>query len=148
MTDEPTKIDQHRSWNMSRIRSVDTKPEMIVRRLVHSLGYRYRLHGKGMKLPGRPDLIFMSRRKIVFVHGCYWHLHDDPSCKRGNRPKSRTDYWGPKLEGNRARDVRNIRALEEAGWSVMVVWECETKDIEALAGRVVHFLGARSPTSA
>lgn len=131
---------------MSQIRSTDTKPEMIVRRLVYSLGYRYRLHGKGTKLPGRPDLIFKSRRKIVFVHGCYWHLHDDPSCKRGNRPKSRKHYWGPKLEGNRARDIRNKLALEEAGWSVMVIWECETKDTEALKHKIVDFLGSNPST--
>lgn len=134
---------EQRSWNMSRIRSADTTPEMAVRRLVHALGYRYRLHGKGKKLPGRPDMIFTSRRKIIFVHGCYWHVHDDPSCNRKNTPKSRTEYWGPKLEGNRARDARNIAALEEAGWSVLVIWECECKELAALQEKIVGFLGPR-----
>ncbi len=129
---------------MSRIKSADTAPEMTVRRLVHALGYRYRLHGKGKKLPGRPDMIFTSRRKIIFIHGCYWHVHDDPSCKRKNTPKSRIDYWGPKLEGNRARDARNVAALEADDWSVLVIWECQTKDVEAMADTIREFLGPRT----
>lgn len=89
-------------------------------------------------------MIFASRRKIIFVHGCYWHVHDDPSCKRKNTPKSRTDYWGPKLEGNRARDSRNVAALEADGWSVLIIWECQTKDIEAMASTITEFLGPKS----
>lgn len=114
------------------------KPEMIVRRLVHSLGFRYRLHNK--KLPGKPDLVFKSRKKIIFVHGCFWHQHDDPACLDGRLPKSRPEYWIPKLSKNRERDQRNIGALRESGWSVLVVWECETRDLPALQQKLLGFL--------
>lgn len=132
-----TETTEHRSWTMSRVRSKDTTPEMIVRRIVHALGYRYRL--QGTTLPGRPDLVFASRRKVIFVHGCYWHGHD---CKRGARlPSTRQEYWLPKLARNRERDARNIASLEQSGWSVLVVWECELKDRVALADRLTAFLG-------
>ena len=116
----------------------DTKPEMVVRRLVHGMGYRYRLHRKD--LPGKPDLVFGPKRKVVFVHGCFWHRHPDPACKIARLPKSRLDFWVPKLEGNRARDVRDITSLEKMGWSVMTVWECDLKDRESLYDRLAAFL--------
>jgi DNA mismatch endonuclease (patch repair protein) len=127
-----------RSERMSQVRSKDTKPEMIVRRLVHSMGYRYRLHDR--RLPGSPDLVFRSRRKVIFVHGCFWHRHPDPSCKRARMPKSRQNFWGPKLEGNRERDDRNREALDREGWRQMVVWECECGHREQLRNKLRDFL--------
>ncbi len=109
---------------------------MVVRRLVHGLGYRYRLHGRN--LPGTPDLVFASRKKAIFVHGCFWHRH--PRCRNTRLPKSRLDFWKPKLEGNRKRDLRNQRKLRRLGWDFLVIWECETKDVEELAKRIVAFL--------
>ncbi len=124
---------------MSLVRGRDTKPEMRVRRLIHSLGYRYRLHRRD--LPGKPDLVFGPRRKAIFVHGCFWHRHPDPACKLARLPKSRRDFWLPKLEGNRARDERNNAALTEMGWDVLEVWECKTADEELLAKKIREFLG-------
>lgn len=125
---------------MSRIKGEDTQPEMIVRRLVHSMGYRYRLHRKD--LPGKPDLVFPSRRKLILIHGCYWHvhLHYDPSCRRAKAPKSNIEYWGDKLQRNIDRDKRNLIALQAAEWETLVLWECELKDQEGLAHRVSDFL--------
>lgn len=123
---------------MSRVRGKDTKPEMLVRRLVHSLGYRYRLHRKD--LPGKPDLVFGPRRKVIFIHGCFWHQHPDPNCKLARMPKSRQDFWRPKLRKNRERDEANRAALEADGWQVLEIWECELKDLEALEKRLVEFL--------
>lgn len=110
---------------MSHIHSKDMVPEMIVRKLVHGMGYRYRLHQKD--LPGKPDLVFSSRKKIIFVHGCFWHQHNDPKCKFAHTPKSNTDYWFPKLKRNVERDREHMKELEQLGWDVLVVWECETK---------------------
>lgn len=124
---------------MSRIRGTDTKPEMLVRRLVHGMGYRYRLHRRD--LPGTPDLVFPSRRKVIFVHGCFWHRDPDPDCPLARLPKSRLDFWIPKLEGNRERDVKNQKYLTEQGWELLVVWECQLLDVEALRVRVGEFLG-------
>jgi DNA mismatch endonuclease (patch repair protein) len=108
---------------MSAIRDKDTTPEIIARRLVYSLGYRFRLHGAG--LPGRPDLIFSSRRKVIFVHGCFWHRH---SCSKGrSMPSTRSEFWGKKLDGNKRRDRENRKKLRERRWNSLVVWECETK---------------------
>ncbi|MBN9004884.1 MAG: DNA mismatch endonuclease Vsr [Rhizobiales bacterium] len=123
---------------MARVRGRDTKPEMRVRRALHAAGLRYRLHAKG--LPGRPDLILPSRRVAVFVHGCFWHRHPDPECKLARLPKSRLDFWLPKLEGNRARDERNKVALEALGWKIIEVWECQTKpeDLAKLAKAVAR----------
>ncbi len=132
-----------RSEVMSRVRGKDTKPEMIVRRLVHSLGYRYRLHRKD--LPGKPDLVFGPRRKVIFVHGCFWHQHPDPDCKLARMPKSRIDFWGPKLRGNRERDEANRATLEASGWQVLEVFECQMKDLKALEKRLVEFLGEKFP---
>lgn len=127
-----------RGENMRRIRSKDTQPELVVRRLAHALGFRFRLHRKD--LPGRPDLAFIHRRKVIFVHGCFWHQHPSKGCSDARMPKSRTDYWHPKLERNVQRDKEHIAALQAAGWDVLVVWECETKAPETLAGLLKNFL--------
>jgi len=128
---------KERSERMARIRARDTKPEMVVRRLVHRLGYRYRLHSP--TLPGKPDLAFPSRRKVILVHGCFWHLHEN--CRQYRMPRTRLDFWGPKLETNRKRDKQVRQELQEAGWDVMVVWECELRDREGLAKSIQGFLG-------
>jgi DNA mismatch endonuclease (patch repair protein) len=121
MTDTLTRAE--RSERMSRVKGRDTGPEWAVRRLVHGLGYRYRLHRKD--LPGCPDLVFPSRRKVIFVHGCFWHRHPDPACKFARLPKSRLEFWVPKLESNRARDLHSQARLIDMGWQIMIVWECE-----------------------
>lgn len=121
---------------MARIRSRDTKPEMAVRSLVHGMGYRYRLHAKD--LPGRPDLVFRPQRKVVFVHGCFWHLHRN--CPKCRPPKSKLNYWGPKLEGNAARDRKAKRLLRRLGWRSLVIWECELADLERLVHKIRKFL--------
>ena len=110
---------------MRAIRSKDMKPELAVRRLVHGRGYRYRLHRHGLR--GRPDMVFASRRKVIFVHGCCWHQHSDPGCKIVRRPKSNLDYWLPKLDGNVVRDADNQDRLRELGWDSLVIWECEVR---------------------
>lgn len=131
-----TLTPTQRSERMSRVRSKDTKPEMAVRRLVHGLGYRYRLHGR--KLPGHPDLVFASRRKVIFVHGCFWHRH--PRCKNTRLPKSKLDFWKPKLEDNRKRDLKSQRMLRKLGWAYLVIWECEVNGTEVLTKRIIDFL--------
>lgn len=123
---------------MRRIRSGDTAPEMTVRRLVHSMGYRYRLHVR--TLPGCPDMVFVRLRKIVQVYGCYWHPHG--LCPCSHRPKSRLDYWLPKLEGNRKRDKENSRRLRQQGWDVLVVRECQIGNQARLAEKLAEFLGS------
>ncbi|MCD1624663.1 very short patch repair endonuclease [Seohaeicola saemankumensis] len=134
-----TLTPEERSRRMSLVRGRDSKPEMLVRRLTHALGYRYRLHRRD--LPGRPDLVFGPRRKVIFIHGCFWHRHPDPACKLARLPKSRQDFWRPKLEGNRARDERINEALTTMGWNVLEIWECETADAESLAKKIKGFLG-------
>lgn len=124
---------------MSLVKAKNTRPEMLIRRLVHGAGYRYRLHGA--KLPGKPDLVFASRRKIIFVHGCFWHRHD--RCALARMPKSNQDFWMAKLEGNKERDATNYRKLHEMGWDVMVVWECELRDLSAILRRITRFLDDR-----
>ncbi|MEQ8354808.1 MAG: very short patch repair endonuclease [Kiloniellaceae bacterium] len=126
-----------RSAHMAKIRGKDTHPELIVRRLLHSAGYRYRVHG--YKLPGRPDLVFTGRKKVIFVHGCFWHHHK--GCTVAHIPKTRSRYWKDKLEGNKARDKRNIKRLMDLGWASLVIWECETKDEAAVFRRLSAFLG-------
>ena len=120
---------------MSRIRGKDTKPELAVRRLAHVMGYRFRLHRR--TLPGSPDLVFPGRRKVIFVHGCFWHGHD---CKGAHVPQTRAVYWAAKIERNRARDESTLEALCELGWDVLVIWECETKDRNALGAKLSNFL--------
>lgn len=129
---------RRRSEIMGLVRSRDTQPEMIVRRLVYSMGYRYRLHGKD--LPGKPDLVFRSRNKVIFVHGCFWHRHSN--CVLARLPKSRQDFWFPKLEANRARDKKNEKALYKAGWDVLVIWECELNIQINLKEKLQEFLDA------
>ena len=123
---------------MSKIKGKDTKPELLVRRLTHRLGYRYRLHRKS--LPGRPDLVFGPRRKVIFVHGCFWHRHEDSDCKLARLPKSRLDFWLPKLEANKERDERNIFELRKLGWDVLVIWECQTRNEDEMERLVTQFL--------
>lgn len=134
MTDKITA--ERRSQNMARIRSKDTKPEIRVRSLLHRLGYRFRLHGR--HLPGTPDIVFSSRRKVIFVHGCFWHRH--PGCKYAYVPRSRSDFWQAKFKANAERDIRDQAQLAALGWSVLVVWECETRQPESLIRRLVEFL--------
>ena len=134
MTD--TLTPRERSRRMAAVHAKDTQPEMLVRRLLHRLGYRYRLHRRD--LPGTPDLVFPSRRSVIFVHGCFWHRHD--GCALARLPKSRLEFWQGKLEGNRLRDQRKIGELNEMGWRVLVVWECELKDKETLTQRLRHYL--------
>lgn len=132
MTD--TLSPTQRSQRMARIRSRDTRPELAVRKFLHAAGLRYRLH---QRVSGaRPDLVFTGPRIAIFVHGCMWHQHPDPACKLARMPKSRLDFWRPKLEGNRNRDERQRKSLEDAGWTVFAVWECQTSDhamLESLA---------------
>lgn len=121
---------------MAAVKSKNTTPEMAVRRLAHSLGYRYRLHYAG--LTGKPDMVFPVRRAVIFVHGCFWHGHN---CKRGARvPKTNTAYWKAKICGNVTRDVVNINAIRSDGWRVLVIWECQTKDQERLKRVLRRFL--------
>jgi DNA mismatch endonuclease (patch repair protein) len=124
-----------RSERMSRIRNTDTKPEMIVRRLVHGMSYRYRLHAP--ELPGHPDLVFRPRRKVIFVHGCFWHQH---GCRQYRQPRTNRSFWEPKLEGNRERDKINQKKLSAMGWKFLVIWECELQNMDKLKKRITEFL--------
>jgi len=130
-----------RSKTMSRIRGKNTKPELRVRSLVHRLGYRFRLHRKD--LPGKPDLVLPRHRKVIFVHGCFWHAH--AGCVRATRPTSRVEFWDAKLNGNVARDAATALALTEAGWKVLTIWECELKDEVKLTKRLRRFLKTKAP---
>lgn len=123
---------------MGLVRARDTGPELVVRRLVHADGYRYRLYRRD--LPGSPDLVFPSRHKVILVHGCFWHRH--AGCQLARLPKSRLDFWIPKLEANRRRDARDRRALERAGWSVLVVWECQLARPDRVRRALRRFLNA------
>ncbi|HTA22652.1 MAG TPA: DNA mismatch endonuclease Vsr [Terriglobales bacterium] len=129
---------ERRSENMRRIRGKDTEPELIVRRALFAMGYRYRLHGA--KLPGKPDLVFAKQRKVIFVHGCFWHNHTRPGCKIARLPKSNPDYWLDKLNKNVARDVLRRAELKKAGWKTLVIWECQTRSIAAQMRRINRFL--------
>lgn len=133
-----TLTPSERSKRMSLVRSRDTKPERVIRSLVHRLGYRFRLHRRD--LPGTPDLVFPGRRKVIFVNGCFWHGHD---CRLGARvPKSRTEFWSEKIANNKQRDARNLAELAQAGWQVLVVWECQMGDKHDLVERLRGFLDA------
>lgn len=125
-----------RSRQMATVKSKNTKPELIVRKLVFSLGYRYRLHAK--RLPGKPDIFFTGRKKAIFVHGCFWHRH--PKCHLARLPKSKLDFWLPKLDGNKKRDKIKIKSLMELGWQPLIIWECELKDISSLSKRIKLFM--------
>jgi len=126
-----------RSQRMGRVRNKNTKPELVIRRLVWSLGYRYRLHSR--KLPGNPDVVFANRRKAIFIHGCFWHQHGG-ECRQYRMPKSRLAFWLPKLEGNKERDIRNQQLLREMGWRFLIIWECELKHLDELAKAITEFL--------
>ena len=131
----PPTVDPARSAQMARIRGRDTKPELRVRKALHAAGLRFRLHDR--RLPGAPDIVLPGRNTVVFVHGCFWHRH--PGCPAARMPKSRLEFWKPKLDSNRVRDSRQSRAIEALGWRVFVIWECETKSevaLRALARRI------------
>jgi DNA mismatch endonuclease (patch repair protein) len=133
-----TLTPAERSERMGRVKNKGSRAELLVRSLVHRLGYRFRLHRAG--LPGRPDLVFPSRKKVIFVHGCFWHRHPDANCKLARLPKSRQDFWVPKLEGNRRRDERIERELRSLGWQVLVLWECKLGDATFLENEIRTFL--------
>ena len=127
---------EQRRRNMAAIRNANTKPEMLVRRTLHRRGYRYVLRGRN--LPGRPDLVFPSRQKVIFVHGCYWHMHE---CRYGQvTPRTNAAFWRTKREGNVRRDRRTLQALRDLGWDVLIVWECETKDAARLEARLIEYM--------
>jgi DNA mismatch endonuclease (patch repair protein) len=132
---------KQRSAFMANIRSFDTAPEVSVRRALHRAGYRFQLHGRG--LPGRPDIVFTRRKRVVFVHGCFWHAHKN--CEFAHLPKTRSDYWEVKFLRNRQRDADNLASLRRLGWRAIVVWECELNDLNRVFQRLKTFLG---PTSA
>jgi len=136
MTD--TLTPEQRSRAMAAVRSQNTAPEMIVRRMCYAMGFRYRLHVR--KLPSAPDLVFPGRRKVIFVHGCFWHRH---TCRRGqSQPKTRAKFWQEKFDYNRRRDKESQRLLRQQGWDVLVVWECQMRDLEELQDRLYDFLTA------
>jgi len=130
-------VPEQRRRLMAKVRGKDTKPELKVRRAAHALGYRFRLHGKG--LPGTPDLVFTKRRKVIFVHGCFWHRHE--GCKRTTNPATRPDFWQAKFARNLERDAHNIAELRAMGWQPLIIWECETFELATLQFRLREFLG-------
>ena len=132
-----TLTREERGARMALVRNKNTKPEMRVRSMAHRMGFRFRLHGSA--IPGHPDLVFASARKVIFVHGCFWHRH--PACPRTRMPKSRLDFWRPKLLGNARRDRKNQAALRKLGWASLIVWECETENEPILRRKLVAFLG-------
>lgn len=136
MSSDAEAIDPTRHRIMASVGQKDTKPEMIVRRLLHSMNYRYRLHRKD--LPGRPDIVFGSRRKVIFVHGCFWHRH--PGCKKASVPATRADFWADKFARNVERDAEVERKLRDLGWETFTVWECDTSKPHALSERLREFL--------
>jgi DNA mismatch endonuclease, patch repair protein len=125
-----------RSWNMSRIRSCNTKPELKVRSLLHRMGYRFRLHHKN--LPGKPDIVLSKYNTIIFVHGCFWHRHK--GCKYAYKPKSKIDFWEKKFNENVNRDIRNKKALKKLGWNIVVIWECQVDDKIKLSSTLKDYL--------
>lgn len=127
---------EERSALMARIRKKDTKPELVVRRLTHSMGYRYRLHRPD--LPGTPDIVFPARHKVIYVHGCFWHQHDCPLGRK--RPTKNPDYWLPKLDRNKIRDKANLEAMTSLGWKTLIIWECETRNSDLVRDRIREFL--------
>ena len=133
-----TMTPAQRSERMGRVKGKNTRPELLVRKLIHGMGYRYRLHRAD--LPGKPDLVFPKRRKVIFVHGCFWHRHPNPECALARLPKSRGEFWLPKLEGNRLRDIGKQEQLKNLGWGVLVLWECELRNSETLKARIHEFL--------
>jgi DNA mismatch endonuclease (patch repair protein) len=131
---------EKRSWVMSLVKSKDTKPELVVRRMVFALGFRYRLHRAD--LPGRPDLVFAGLHSVIFVHGCFWHQH--VGCRRAKRPEAQADYWSAKLDRNMQRDRRNLLELRRLGWRILTIWECELKKPKATSRKIRRFLKAKT----
>lgn len=131
-----------RSWIMSRVSGRNTKPEIIVRKIIHRMGYRFRLHER--KLPGKPDIVLPKHKKIILIHGCFWHGHH--GCKRSKRPESNADFWNKKIDGNITRDEINRTELEKLGWKVLIVWDCQTRDLETLKNILAGFLGCKGDT--
>lgn len=127
-----------RRANMKKIKSKNTKPEIFVRKILYSLGYRYRIHSK--ELPGKPDIVFIGKKKVIFVHGCFWHQHDDPNCNKTHIPKTRIEYWEEKLKKNVDRDKKHLELLEKIGWACLVVWECQLADQNSLIKKLKNFL--------
>lgn len=134
-----TLTPPERSLRMSKVKGKNTKPELLVRSLIHQLGFRFRLHARD--LPGHPDLVFRKRRKVIFIHGCFWHRHDDSACKLSRLPKSRLDFWLPKFEANQRRDTANVDQLHAQGWRSLVIWECQLWDRQSLEQQIKLFLG-------
>lgn len=130
---------EQRSRNMAQVKGKNTKPEKLVRSLLHCMGYRFRLHDK--QLPGKPDIVMPKYKAVVFVHGCFWHGHE--GCKRASIPATRPEFWEQKISGNKERDSRNIAALENLGYRCLIVWQCELKDMELLKQRLSYFLGGK-----
>ena len=124
---------------MAKVQSENTSAELKVRSLIHRLGYRFRLHDK--RLPGKPDIVFPGRRKVIFVHGCFWHQHE--GCKRAKRPTSNTDYWNKKRDRNVSRDPANLLALQKQGWDALIIWECEIAHLSPLIEKLTRFLGPK-----
>ncbi len=129
-----TRSPEQRSYIMRSVRSRDTGPELIVRKLLHRMGFRFGLHRKD--LPGRPDIVMPKHRAVVFVHGCFWHGH---GCAKGRLPKSRLDFWGPKIQKNRSRDTESVKMLKAKGWRVLTIWQCQTKDTDRLHEKLANF---------
>lgn len=129
---------ERRSWLMSKVSSKNTKPELTVRSLLHQMGYRFRIHTSA--LLGKPDIVFHKRKKIIFVHGCFWHGHD--GCKYGKLPQSRIEFWQEKINRNRIRDIEVTRTLTTNGWQILIIWQCEIRDEELLIKNLVAFLGS------
>ena len=126
---------EHRSWNMSRIKSGNTKPEIVVRSLLHKLGYRFRLHRKD--LPGKPDIVLPRYNSVVFVHGCFWHRHN--GCKNATVPKTKNIFWREKFKGNIERDIKVQEELQSMDWKILIIWECETSDIGSVTKIIGNF---------
>ncbi|MBY5797685.1 very short patch repair endonuclease [Rhizobium leguminosarum] len=131
-----TRTPEQRRRIMQSVGQKNTGPEIAIRRALHRLGYRFRLHAR--TLPGRPDIVFPSRRKVILVHGCFWHGHD---CSKGRLPKSRNEYWKPKIEANKARDERTVNELKVMGWESLVIWQCEVARLDVALATITRFLG-------
>jgi DNA mismatch endonuclease (patch repair protein) len=130
---------EKRSRNMAQVKGKNTKPEKLVRSLLHGMGYRFRLHSK--QLPGKPDVVLPKYKAVIFVHGCFWHGHE--GCRRATIPATRPEFWEQKISGNKERDRRNIAAIEKLGYRCFIVWQCELKDVELLKQRLCDFLGGK-----
>ena len=127
---------EHRSWNMSRIKSGNTKPEIVVRSLLHNMGYRFRLHRKD--LPGKPDIVLPRYRSVIFVHGCFWHRHK--GCKNASNPKTKKTFWREKFKANVERDRKAQKELKSMGWRILIIWECELAEVDSVINKLEDYL--------